>query len=326
MDSLRFNQLLNVIQHETQKRRTIRALKDLHYFTFNIAMPDRSELYPLFSTIDGLPEKVLKHLLEQKGIDWFHWYWLDMYRYQSRTAGETAQNIPLYTPLGAEMRKWEKEKNKSFCVRLWIPNRDKWLEPVIEYGQQNDDSEMPPCETQGSPPEGLYIRWYPTLRNTTTITARQMLKSTINRAVDAWILARNPLARIILISATDDTAREHVSTVRNILESKEWETFFPNIRQGDTWSVKDGLKLDAGRRSAAKEANYVGAGVKTGLTGGHCDVIRFDDLEDERCLGMPTLMQSAKEKYFEVKEQIGDAGSYVSTIGTIWVGDDSGLM
>jgi len=100
----------------------------------------------------------------------------------------------------------------------------------------------------------------------------------------AWRITRQPDIRILYISATSNLAEKQLKFIKDILESKIYRRYWPemiNEREIDRerWTNSE-ISVDHPKRKAegVRDPTIFTGGLTTGLTGLHCDVAVLDDV------------------------------------------------
>jgi hypothetical protein len=96
----------------------------------------------------------------------------------------------------------------------------------------------------------------------------------------AWLLGRDPQERIKFVSNGDDFAKQRVSSVKAILESREYRAVFPGTRRSRTGRWTD-HELEVERAGNAVDPSVHARGVLTKGIGGRADRLIFDDICDQ---------------------------------------------
>lgn len=100
----------------------------------------------------------------------------------------------------------------------------------------------------------------------------------------AWRITRQPDIRILYISATSNLAEKQLKFIKDILESKIYRRYWPEMiadREIDRerWTNSE-ISVDHPKRKAegVRDPTVFTGGLTTGLTGLHCDVAVLDDV------------------------------------------------
>lgn len=100
----------------------------------------------------------------------------------------------------------------------------------------------------------------------------------------AWEITRNPAITILYISATAKLAKQQLKAIKDILTSKIYTRYWPNMVHPDEgkrekWSL-DEFCVDHEDRSieGVRDSTVFTAGLTTTITGLHCDIAVLDDV------------------------------------------------
>ncbi len=113
---------------------------------------------------------------------------------------------------------------------------------------------------------------------------RAHLKSHMVATWCAWIITRHPEITIIYLSATSELAETQLYAIKNILESKTYQKYWPEYihpqdGKREMWNNRK-IAVDHIKRSeeGIRDATIATAGLTTNTTGWHADVIVPDDI------------------------------------------------
>lgn len=113
---------------------------------------------------------------------------------------------------------------------------------------------------------------------------RAHLKSHVVATWAAWCIVNHPEVTILYLSATAELAETQLSAIKRILESDEFQRFWPEYihpQEGKRakWSERK-ISVDHIQRKVegVRDATVTTAGLTTNTTGWHADVIIADDL------------------------------------------------
>lgn len=100
----------------------------------------------------------------------------------------------------------------------------------------------------------------------------------------AWQITRDPTIRVLYISATSNLAEKQLKFIGDILTSKVYRKYWPdmvNIDQGkrEKWTTGE-ICVDHPKRKeeAVRDPTVFTGGLTTSLTGLHCDIAVLDDV------------------------------------------------
>ena len=100
----------------------------------------------------------------------------------------------------------------------------------------------------------------------------------------AWEITRNPDVTILYVSATADLAEKQLLAIKNILTSRTYKRYWPEmVNQDDAkrelWNVSE-IAVDHPKRQeeGVRDATVKSAGLTTNVTGFHANIIVLDDV------------------------------------------------
>lgn len=150
---------------------------------------------------------------------------------------------------------------------------------------------------------------------------RAHLKSHCVATWCAWLITRHPEVTILYVSATAELAETQLFAIQNILESRNYQRYFPeyiNPSEGlrERWSVKK-LSVDHIRRKeeGVRDPTIATAGLTTNTTGWHADVIVSDDLVVPENAYTEDGRESVSKKASQFTS-IRNAGGFTMACGT----------
>lgn len=100
----------------------------------------------------------------------------------------------------------------------------------------------------------------------------------------AWEITRNPAIRILYISATANLAQKQVKFIKDILTSKIYRRYWPEMVNEDEakrekWAEAEfSVDHPIRKAEAIRDPTVFTAGLTTTITGLHCDVAVLDDI------------------------------------------------
>jgi predicted phage terminase large subunit-like protein len=143
------------------------------------------------------------------------------------------------------------------------------------------------------------------VRHLARIMPREHGKSEVGAHIaPAWAALRDPSIRILLLSHTEDVAKAKLSKCAATL--REWAPKF-GIGDPEAFPTDKATALTLPRPTDPSEPTIKAAGMKSGVTGGHYDLIVFDDMVDWDM----QRTEDRREKYvskFEDYQNLGSAG------------------
>ena len=100
----------------------------------------------------------------------------------------------------------------------------------------------------------------------------------------AWEITRRPWIRILYISATSNLAEKQLKFIKDILDSKIYRRYWPEMvnmdeNKREKWTNSE-ISVDHPRRKeeAVRDPTVFTGGLTTTLTGLHCDIAVLDDI------------------------------------------------
>lgn len=100
----------------------------------------------------------------------------------------------------------------------------------------------------------------------------------------AWEITRNPDVTVLYVSATADLAEKQLTAIKNILTSRTYRKYWPQMVNEDEakralWNVAE-ISVDHPKRieEGVRDATVKAAGLTTNVTGFHANIIVFDDI------------------------------------------------
>jgi len=120
--------------------------------------------------------------------------------------------------------------------------------------------------------------------NQLTLLPRDHQKSHCLAVRVAWEITRNPAITILYVSATAALAEKQLLAIKNILTSKTYRRYWPEMvqaREGDRelWNASE-ISVDhpIRKEEGIRDATVMAAGLTTNTTGFHCNVAALDDV------------------------------------------------
>lgn len=150
---------------------------------------------------------------------------------------------------------------------------------------------------------------------------RGHLKSTMIAIAASWFITRNPLTRIMYLSATATLAQLQVYFIGQILTSKVYRRYWPDMVNEDKgkrerWNVNE-IIVDHPLRKAAfiKDPTLTATGLGGNITGKHCDLIILDDVVTLDNSNTETGRANVEQAY-SMLASIKDPGGRTYAVGT----------
>jgi hypothetical protein len=117
-----------------------------------------------------------------------------------------------------------------------------------------------------------------------TLLPRDHMKSALIAYRVAWEIVRNPAIRVLYISSTANLAEKQLGFIKDILESKIFRRYWPEMIHPDIgkrkrWTTSE-IAVDHPLREVenVRDPTIFTAGLTTGVTGMHCDISVLDDV------------------------------------------------
>jgi len=139
-------------------------------------------------------------------------------------------------------------------------------------------------------------------------------------------LIEDPNKRILIVMHNLDEAKRKGRKLRSCLVSKAMQTYFPEIvperdQRKNTWTTTE---FSVNRSVEFPEASVTLAGMSSGVTGGHYDIVMVDDGVEFKAALSAKLMETAVEFLRAINPLLEDENSMVFIIGTLWAGGAEG--
>ncbi len=100
----------------------------------------------------------------------------------------------------------------------------------------------------------------------------------------AWEITRNPDTTVLYVSATSDLAEKQLLAIKNILESKKYREYWPDMINPDPglrslWNMSE-IEVDHPKRKeeGVRDPTVKACGLTTNITGFHAGVVVLDDV------------------------------------------------
>ncbi|MBL6934016.1 MAG: phage terminase large subunit [Alphaproteobacteria bacterium] len=121
----------------------------------------------------------------------------------------------------------------------------------------------------------LESRWRAGDRELLLLAFRNSGKSTLVGLFCAWLLARDPDTRILILAADLALARKMVRNVKRVIETHPLTAGLKPAR-ADQWAAD---RFTVNRRAVLRDPSMLAKGVSSNLTGSRADVVICDDVE-----------------------------------------------
>ena len=100
----------------------------------------------------------------------------------------------------------------------------------------------------------------------------------------AWEITRNPETTVLYVSATSTLAEKQLYAIKNILDSKVYRRYWPEMTHPDEgkrekWTTTE-VSVDHPKRKleGVRDSTIIAAGLTTNITGLHCNIAVLDDV------------------------------------------------
>lgn len=163
---------------------------------------------------------------------------------------------------------------------------------------------------------------------TCDIWARGHCKSTIITCARALkFICNEPEKTLLIFSYTKQAALKFFNQNKHVMESSEFlKWLYPDVlwsdatRQAPKWSEDAGLFVQ--RKTFRKEPSLFASGLLEGMpTGGHFDVLLYDDVMVEDLVKSPDLVEELKER-FDISKNLMVDGGWQWVVGTPYTPED----
>lgn len=134
-----------------------------------------------------------------------------------------------------------------------------------------------------------------------------------------WLLLRNPNLRIMIDSEIYENSKNFIREIRGKLDLPRVRELFGDFKSGQ-WA--EGSITIAQRTKVYKEASITAAGIGTGKTGQHYDVIIHDDLNSFKNSETPEQREKVINHY-KMNTSILEPKGTVVVIGTRYASNDA---
>lgn len=159
------------------------------------------------------------------------------------------------------------------------------------------------------------------------LVPRGHFKTTLlNIAYCVNVLINDPNKRILIVMHNLDMGKAKARKIKSILQGQAMRIYFPELipppdARRNTWTATE---FSVNRSIESAEASVTVAGVKTGTTGGHYDIIILDDLVDFKAANSAEAMKWAVDFLEAVDPLFEDEFSILLILGTSWAGGEKG--
>lgn len=163
--------------------------------------------------------------------------------------------------------------------------------------------------------------------NQLVLLPRGHMKSHLIAMWAAWWITRNPPVTIIYVSATERLAMLQLSAIKQVLESKPYRRYWPEMineqeAKRKKWAATE-IVVDHPKRAKVMERDYTVLATSLGAntTGLHCDVMIFDDMvvPDNAYTNIGREMVDLTYSMFS---SVLNPGGITKAVGTLYHPDD----
>jgi hypothetical protein len=149
--------------------------------------------------------------------------------------------------------------------------------------------------------------------------------SLLNIAFIIWLVIRDPNIRVLMVMHNLDMAKAKGRKLKAIMRGKAMRTYFPELIPTDKAKMGTTTEWSVVRTAEHAEETVTLAGVATGTTGGHYDVIIIDDGVDIKASGSEQVMANAVNFLEALDPLLESEDSLIAVIGTLWPGGEKGF-
>lgn len=176
-----------------------------------------------------------------------------------------------------------------------------------------------------------YILYEETDENITSnkllLLSRAHLKSHVAAVSTSWLITRHPEVTVLYLSATSDLAKQQLSFIKQMMSSDKYLRLFPeyihpNEHNRKQWTSEK-ITIDHYKRveEGVRDSTIATAGLTTGTTGWHADIIICDDLVTPDNAYTQDGRDSVKKKAAQLTS-IRNPGGFTIAVGTRYHPDD----
>lgn len=149
---------------------------------------------------------------------------------------------------------------------------------------------------------------------------REHGKTTSMLGFISWLIGKNPNNRIKIVASSDGIAVSRGKAIREILESPAHCRIFPRTAPGREWSDK---RLSVARSIITPESTLECYGVGSKATGGRCDWLFPDDIDDEEVVVSDAKRIRNRERLLNVWLNLLPPDGHSFAFATPWHEADS---
>jgi Terminase RNaseH-like domain len=171
--------------------------------------------------------------------------------------------------------------------------------------------------------------WTSSMRkdNVLVLYPRAHLKSQLMAHKACWELVKDPTATILYVSATSDLAEQQLYLIKNILTSKVFRKYWPEMvkledAKRERWNSNE-IIVDHPKRAimGIRDPSVKAAGLTTNITGFHATHIMLDDIVVPKNAYTEEGRQSVASQVSQIAS-IREPGSRMDCVGTRYHGKD----
>jgi predicted phage terminase large subunit-like protein len=196
--------------------------------------------------------------------------------------------------------------------------RDDPLAHPLAFQLRNIPHECAPPphlrEMMGAVFRGLSNRYPSSAKKIARLYPREHGKSQTGATdIPAWKVCDNPNVRILLMSETAAQAKDIKGQLEGTLGVEDGEVLEGSVADEHGLEVKQHTrkKLTFGREAAHREPTVRAAGFDTGVTGGHYDLLVFDDVVSWKTQRTEARRQKAWQQFSDYSQNLGSEGDSV---------------
>ncbi len=158
-------------------------------------------------------------------------------------------------------------------------------------------------------------------KNILLMMARDFLKTSTLAGIVIWQWINNPELRFLLVHASGKMSAKLIPVLQRIVEGEAFSHFFPDLvpnKKDVTWNADE---MTICRQGNFKEASIEARGITSTVTGGHYDILLFDDVVDENIARSPVEILRVIDFYENSPSLFdNDKTERLLVAGTFWEG------
>lgn len=198
-----------------------------------------------------------------------------------------------------------------------LVREDPLAHPLAFQVRHNPHEYSPPPhlrEMMGSVFRGISPRYPRASKKIARIYPREHGKSqTGTTDIPAWKICENPNVRVLLMSETADQAKDIKSQLEGTLGVEDGEVLPDTVADQYGLEVQQHTKkkLAFRRSDEFREPTVRAAGFDTGVTGGHYDLLVFDDIVSWKTQRTEARRRKAWQQFSDYSQNLGSEGESV---------------